>query len=284
MVLNLAARPSDPFRDFCQWDYTPARPAAPGDLRQAALLAAVLAQQPKADRLMNLMRRIQDFWGRFNTVWGLKSTNAGPELELYFYDYARTDRRIRLNDFVKAFPDLFAQDFSLPEEIPFFMASVEVPLAAARTIAEIDLYTDGTGGTMSAGLCQVWNGQSLRLKNHYRFYKSPQDAVAILSDLANGVRTRALHSLPRFLHPGTWTEQIYVIAEKQETDSIYLSRIGVDQSLELARLAGLHSEILSTLQCLRDGLARYLFDIGIDYTVTSGGAPDIRKVGIYGLL
>ncbi len=42
--LNLEARPSDPFRDSCQWDHAPARPVATGDLREGAVLSAVLAQ------------------------------------------------------------------------------------------------------------------------------------------------------------------------------------------------------------------------------------------------
>jgi hypothetical protein len=278
--LRLDARPSDPFRDFCQWDYTPARPAAQGDLRQAALLAAVLERLPEGARLLGLMRRIQSFWGLFNTVWGLKSAAGGPELELYFYDYARTHRRKRLTDFVHAFPDLFAAGSAVPEDLPFFMASIDIPLAhASDRIASVDLYTDGTGGTVSAGICHRWDGQSLHQKNHYRFYRSPADLRAIEADLQE-----SQGHLPAMLRPATWAEQIYVVAQKEQGDGVYLSRLGIDQTLGLTSAMGLHPEILSALRNLRDRLTRHLFDVGVDHTLTERGTPEIRKVGLYGLL
>jgi hypothetical protein len=96
------------------------------------------------------MLRVQIFWDRFNTVWGLKSAGkAAPELEFYFYDYARTNRSIPLDDSVSAVADLFAQDFSVLQVVAFFTASVEVPMTrAAPKIDEIDLYTDGIGGAL----------------------------------------------------------------------------------------------------------------------------------------
>jgi hypothetical protein len=278
--LRLDARPSDPFRDFCQWDYTPARPAAQGDLRQVALLAAVLGRLPDGARLLDLIRRIQGFWGLFNTVWGLKSAAAGLELELYFYDYARTRRRIRLTDFVHAFPDLFGAGLRVPEDLPFFMASIDIPLAnATDRNSSVDLYTDGTGGTVSAGICQLWDGHSLLKKNHYRFFRSPADLSAILADL-NSTQT----DLPAVLRPALWGEQIYVTAQKALGDGVYLSRLGIDQTLELIAALRHSLEILSTLRDLRIPLARHLFDVGVDYTVKEDGSPEIRKVGIYGLL
>lgn len=274
MALRLSPRPSDPFRDFCQWDYAPARPPAPGDLRQAALLDAVLKANPETRPTLDLLRRIQDFRGLFDTVWGLKSAAGRLELELYFYDYARAGRRLPMTSFVAAFPDLFAPDFTVPDALDYFMASVELPLeAGAPPVAQVDLYTDGSGGTISAGVCHAWDGHSLRRKNLYRFYQSERDRAALLDDLGN-------RALPGFVRPGLWNEQIYVVAPKAQSEAVYLSRLEIDPSLALAQEAGLDARILAPLRTLRAPLSRHLFDIGIDV----GPGCRITKVGIYGLM
>ncbi len=286
----LHSRPSDPARDFCQWPYDPPGPPAPQALRQSAILFQALAMMPNGPALLAMVLRIRAFWGRFNTVWGLKSADGQLGLELYFYDYDRAERRTKISAFLRAFPDLFAPGFTLDEAIPFFMFSIEFNsgeaglFAAGTPLTTLDLYTDGFGGTASAGLCHAWDGVDLKLKNVYRFYDSHPDRAEIISAMAASARSSQIKNMPAELCPGAWQEQIFVFAQKQFSDCVYFSRIDIQATQALCARFGFPPEIVGFLANQKTNLAHHLFDVGIDYIVSSAGVAMPAKAGLYGLL
>ena len=290
MPNTIQSRPSDPARDFCQWPYDPPLQPAPGALRQSAILFHALTLMPNAPALLAVVLRIRAFWGRFNTVWGLKSADGRLGLELYFYDYDRAERRTKISSFLNAFPDLFAPSFTIDDGIPFFMCSIELNaedsgLLEARThMTTIDLYTDGFGGTTSAGLCHAWDGVSLTLKNIYRFYESHPDRAEITSAMAASARTSQIKKLPPELCAGAWQEEIFVFAQKRTSDCVYFSRIKIQAVRDLCAKFAFPPEIIGFLADQDANLAHHLFDVGIDYTVSSGGDALPAKAGLYGLL
>jgi hypothetical protein len=286
----IQSRPSDPARDFCQWPYDPPATLAPNALRQSAILFHALALMPNGPALLAIVLRIRAFWGRFNTVWGLKSTHGDLGLELYFYDYDRAERQTKISTFLRAFPDLFAPSFTIEDAIPFFMCSIEFNaedaglLAAGKPLTTLDLYTDGFGGTTSAGLCHAWDGVNLTLKNIYRFYDSRPDRAEITSAMAASARTSRIKNIPPELCPGAWQEEIFVFAQKRSSDCVYFSRINIQVTHELCAKFAFSPEIVRFLANQKANLAHHLFDVGIDYTVSSGGAALPAKAGLYGLL
>ena len=286
----IQSRPSDPARDFCQWPYDPPGTHAPNALRQSAILFHALALMPNGPALLEIVLRIRAFWGRFNTVWGLKSADGQLGLELYFYDYDRAERQPRISAFLLAFPDLFAPSFTVDDAIPFFMFSIEFnggdagPFAAGTPLTTLDLYTDGFGGTASAGLCHAWDGNSLKLKNIYRFYDSHPDRAEIISAMAASARSSQIKDMPPELCPGAWQEQIFVFAQKQSSDCVYFSRISIQATLALCAKFAFPPEIVGFLANQKVNLAHHLFDVGIDYTVSSAGVALPAKAGLYGLL
>lgn len=283
------SRPSDPARDFCQWPYDQPQPPTSGALRQSAILFRALDLMPDGPALLPILQRIRAFWGRFNTVWGLKSAAGRLGIELYFYDYDRSDRKIRIETFVKAFPDLFAPPFMINDTIPFFMCSVEfdatpdVEPGKRLPLNSLDLYTDGVGGTISAGLCHAWDGTSLTLKNIYQFFDSRLHRTEITKAMAASARSSQI-ALPSELSPGAWQEEIFVFAQKRTSDCVYFSRIRMQAVLELCAHFGFSSDLLGYLKAEQSNLAHHLFDVGIDYTLSASGAPVPAKVGLYGLL
>lgn len=274
-----AARPSDPYRDFCLWDYDPVTTPGPGALRQSALLERSLALAPDAPGLARLFGQIRDAWGRFNTVWGVKWTALGPTWEFYFYDYARRDRRLGVADLMRAVPGLFPPGFAAPDDLPYFMFSVELGPAQGRPgappLAEVDLYLPGTGGTVSAGVAHAWNGRALRRKNSYEFFQSAADRAAILA------RLEAFGPLPGWLMPGVWGEEVFVLSEKPASRACYLSRVPVAAARALCMQTDVPAAMTDALTEAGHGAQR--FDLGFDM-VDGPKGPRIVKVGLYGIL
>lgn len=283
----LLSRPSDPSRDFCQWPYSPAATPAPGALRQSAILFHALTLMPDGPALLATVLRIRAFWGRFNTVWGLKFADGRLGLELYFYDYERAGRQTKVSAFLRTFPDLFAPSFTLDDAVPFFMFSIEFDAerpSAPAPLTTLDLYTDGFGGTTSAGLCHAWDGTSLTFKNIYRFYDSNLDRAEILAAMAASARTSQIKTMPPEFCPGACQEEIFVFAQKRSSDCVYFSRIGIEATLNLCAKLQIHPALLEYMTRQKLNLAHHLYDVGIDYTVSPAGIPQPAKVGLYGLL
>lgn len=251
----------DLFRDFCQWDYAPPVPPAQGTLRQAAVLWQSLAPLPYGDALMRLFHSIRDCIGPFGTVWGIKSGPAGLSWELYFYDYDRADRRIGLSALSDCLPGMFAAGLTDADRWPWFMASIEFDGATVATgrIAEVDLYFEADGGTISAGLSEVWDGRTRRPKNDYRFYRSIEDRDLLLQDLAD------VPPLPAPVTPGRHGEEIFVVSRKAASSAAYVSRVGIDGTIAFVDEAGFDPALVRFLRHHRRALTPYLFDLGIDY-------------------
>lgn len=284
MHKGTAARPGDPARDFCQWPYERPCPPGPAALRQSALLFDAVARWPNGARMLDLLAQVKDHFGPFNTVWGLKSTGDGGalDLELYFYDYDRSDRGHTLREVTRALPDLLPLSVQDLDAVPFFMWSVEFR-ADGVAPAQIDLYTDGFGGTASGGICHVWDGRGLSLKNLYHFFETAEDGAQIMAALASSARTARLMPGPDWLTPGAWGEQIFVFAQKRASDAVYLSRLPIDATLVLCKEAGFPTWLTAIMAAQRDALIHHLWDVGLDY-VNDGGKARLVKAGLYGLL
>jgi hypothetical protein len=277
------SRPSDPSRDFCQWPYDSPTPPAIGALRQSAVLLHALEGCRSGSDLIALMGKIRAVFGRFNTVWGLKTTGDGVlGLELYFYDYDRTDRAISLAEAAQRLPELFPIGIGNLDQVPFFMWSIEVALDQP-TPNGLDVYTDGFGGTASGGICHAWNGTTLELKNTYHFFETNSDLDEINNAMTASARTSPILPLPNWMAPRRWGEGIFVFAQKRHTDAIYLSRIRTDAAIALCQKTGFPPRVTDYLGDNRDALNHHLWDFGLDYEAVSG-APVLRKSGLYGLL
>lgn len=272
-------RTGDLFRDFCLWDYDPVAAPGPGTLRQSAFLGASLSRIPEGVALAQVFGRIRDHWGAFQTVWGVKSGPMGLSWELYFYDYDRADRRLGIAALVDCLPELCAPALSGADALPWFMMSVEfdATTVTGRGIPSVDLYFEGEGGTISAGLSEVWDGQTRQPKNDYRFYRSREDRAAILQDLAG------VPQMPNPLAPGRYGEEVFVISRKSHSSAVYFSRADAAATLRFARETGFDPVLCDALQDDLPGYAPYLFDLGVDYAPAPQGPGTIRRSAIYGV-
>lgn len=267
-------QPGDLFRDFCLWDYRPVTPPDADTLRHSAFLAASLDLAPHGRAVADAFGRIRDRWGAFHTVWGIKSAPTGLSWELYFYDYDRADRRHGIAALADCLPGLCAPNLAAADEWPWFMFSVEFNAATVTGggIPSVDLYFEGDGGTISAGLSEVWDGKTRTPKNDYRFYRSGPDRAQVLRDLTG------MPPLPTPLEPGRYGEEVFVISRKSHSSAVYFSRATAEATVRFARENGFHPGLTETLAAEQSRYAPYLFDLGVDY-----GPEGLRRSAIYGV-
>jgi hypothetical protein len=281
----LKARASDPARDFCQWPYDRPNAPSPLALRQSSILFKALSYRPDGAQVASLLTKVCQYYGRFNTVWGLKTacdTHDAMSIELYFYDYDRASRLRPLAHVANALPDLLPVCPGDLDRVPYFMWSVEFP-ADGSPASQIDIYTDGFGGTTSGGVCHAWDGQQLTLKNLYHFFDAKQDGEDIQSALANSARTSRLLPLPSEFQPGAWEEKIFVFAQKKTSDAIYFSRLPTWSAIPLTKYLSFPVWLSEYMEEAQAELSHHLWDIGLDY-VNKAGLARPMKAGIYGLL
>jgi hypothetical protein len=266
--------PSDKFRDFCLWDYDPVVPPQPDTLRQSAFLAASLDMVSQGPAVAEAFGRIRHRWGAFETVWGIKSAPTGLSWELYFYDYDRDARRTGIAALAACLPGLCPPNLAAADEWPWFMFSVEFDAhtLAGRGIPSVDLYFEGQGGTISAGVSAIWDGKTRTPKNDYRFYRSGPDRAQILRDLTD------LPPLPAPLTPGRYDEEVFVISRKSHSSAVYFSRADAAATLRFAHETGFHPGLTAILAQDLPRLAPYRFDLGVDYS-----AEGLRRSAIYGV-
>ncbi|MGB0497336.1 MAG: hypothetical protein ACPGID_03270 [Rubricella sp.] len=279
------ARPSDPHRDYCLWDYEPPQSRLPGALRTSALLYQSFAWAGVSERMIALTDAIRGCLGPFNTVFGVKWAGGRMSWEFYVYDYARQERRVSLKTFSEALKPHLRLPACLPDQQPYFMFSIEVDEAvlAAGKLDLIDIYIGIPGATVSAGMCYGVTDEAVELRNLYHFYDAARDGEAILHNLYSSIHVPPDVPPERFLWPEMQGVQTIVVGTKRFNDGLYFSRISVEQLLFGLRRLEFPAPIVTYLEENRDRFAHYLFDLGYDYLV-EGDAVKPIKGSFYGLL
>lgn len=269
------ARLHDCSRDFCLWDYRPPSRPAPDGIRGVSLLYAAASTCSDAEALAQLVANLRALLGDFATVWGLKWLDGSLSAEFYFYDYRRTERQVSLERIAQAFAPLADVEVWVDEAIPYFMASVEVPLSAGgarHTVEVADIYIgnpDETG--ISSGLCYEAGPGGIRLKNLYYFFDAQSSWDAVLAKAACSAHIPMGSVDCSAIFPDWLREaQVAVVANKPLNDGAYFSRIGVDALIRFLREFSYPAELVDFAITNRDQLSHLLFDVGYDYRVADG--------------
>lgn len=281
------AGPGDKYRDYCLWDYAPLKPAA-GKLRQSSLLWQSFLALNAPPRLRAMCEALRQGLGPFETVWGVKRIGDRFSWELYFYDYARLDRRVsieRVLDILRPFaPSLL----SLPGARPYFMFSIDLDAElgeGGRGIDELSVYLGNPDTAVSSGICyQLTAGGRLRLDNLYYFFDAHEHWDQIVAKVAASVHLD-LRGLPieQILWPEMRDCGVIVVANKKFNDGVYFSRISVDQLIVFLDRLGWPAEIRDFVRANRDRLDHLLYDVGVDYRMIDGQI-EVIKSAYYGIV
>ena len=282
-----AARPSDPALDFCLWPYDP--PAAPhaGSLAGVNLLYVAAADAGCLPAYSGMVANLRATLGDFRTVWGLKWNGEASSCEFYFYDYERLERATPFSRIAAAFAPHCAVAVPVDDAIPYFMVSLEAPMAAHGFPARVesaDIYIGNPGSRVSSGICYLVDAAGTELKNFYFFF----DARSEWDDIVAKAGCSALTPLASFplddvLPPWLRDCRVIVVANKRRHDAVYFSGIGIAQLIRFLRHFGYPPGLIAYAERQAPNLAHLCFDVGFDYRM-EGGRLVTLKSGFYNVL
>ncbi|MGD8349999.1 MAG: hypothetical protein PVI79_12205 [Gammaproteobacteria bacterium] len=279
------ATDGETFFDFCLWEYTPVT-AFEGKLRPASLLFQSFDYTGIDLRAFELVEAIRDKFGVSNTVWGIKKFGKDIFWEFYFYDYRKRERRrsvAKFKDIVHPFADC---EVPLDEDTAYFMFSIDIDEAlvtGSRDLDEIHIYIGNTGSTISSGIAYSVKAGGIRLENLYYFFDAKEQKGEIANKAASSAYFQDTRTdIRQIIWPELRDCGVIVVANKQNNDSVYFSRINVDQFIYFLRRMDYPDEICRFIEEHRAELDHLLYDVGFDYRMEDNRLV-ILKSGYYGI-
>lgn len=277
------SRRASPYRDFCLWPYEPAAPAAPDAADGAALLLLLAEAAGARDAWAAIVAGLRRRLGPHETVWGLKWDGAALSAELYFYDYARLQRRTGLAEARAALDEVLAPGIELDPAIPYFMVSLDLPMrpAGRAPLAAVDVYVGNPGSAVSSGLCYRHDATGSELKNLYFFFDRARGFAEFEAKLGCSAQV-PLGRLDRAVVAPDWLTdcRTVVAANKRRADAVYFSGIGVPALARFTRDFGWPAPLRDALADALPRFAHLRFDVGFDYAL-QGGAVVRGKSSLY---
>ena len=275
----------DHFFDFCLWEYKPVVPYE-NKFRSASLLFHSFEAMDANENIFELVQAIRKGFGILNTVWGVKKLGDDIRWEFYFYDYRRRDRErsiTRLLDMTRPFTRC---GIKANESLHYFMFSIDIDddlVSGSTELKEIHMYMDNLGSTVSSGICYLLTSIGTRLENFYFFFDAIKEQRAIVEKImcSAHIDTTKIR-MDQILWPELRDCRVIVVANKQQNDSVYFSRINVDQLIFFLKKMSYPIEITSFMEENRLRLDHLLYDVGIDYRM-DGNDLVILKSGYYGI-
>lgn len=281
------SRPSDQSLDFCLWPYRPPKTATDDALRTSALLYKSFEAADLGPEMGALTDAIRNAWGRFATVWGMKWGATGPSWEFYFYDYERADRKHGITDFLAATKGHLDCALTPDDALPYFMFSVEIEPRhlTGAPLEQIDIYMGNPGSTVSSGICYGLTDAGYEMRNFYFFFNALREAPQIRDKLTESVHLPVTKvNLDDLLWPDMAGVETIVIANKQNRDGLYFSRIRAAQLAHFLTKLNFPQELQDFLAEHHDALDHHLYDVGWDFTCLPTGQVIPTKGSFYGLL
>ncbi len=281
------ARAEDPALDFCLWPYDAPAPVHAGSLAGVNLLYAASAEAGCADAYRAAAAGLRKALGAFRTVWGVKWNGASLSTEFYFYDYSRLERTASFARIARAFAPVADVTAPVDDNVPYFMASLELPMTRAAwpaRVTEADIYIGNPGSQVSSGICYQVGPAGAELKNFYFFFDARAEWDAITAKAACSAQV----PLPEFLldevlPPYLRDCRVVVIANKRRHDAAYFSGIGIAQLIAFLKQFNYPRALIDYAEREQKNLAHLSFDVGFDYRL-EGDRLVTAKSSFYNVL
>jgi hypothetical protein len=177
-------------------------------------------------------------------------------------------------------------EVSLAETFPYFMFSLDLDHAVARSERPIDvihMYVGNPGSAVSSGIAYGVRADSTTLENFYFFF----DAQTELAQAARKIETSGVVDFTRVALDSVLLPQLrdcrtLCVANKRSHDCIYFSGVDVGQLLWFLEWLQYPSQTIAFVRQHRDRLDHLLFDVGFDYAMR-GDSICVLKSGYYGV-
>jgi hypothetical protein len=277
--------PSDAkYRNYCSWEYAPLA-RGEGKLRPSALLYFAISRETHRDFLCDAIAEIQATHGLFDSVYGIKRVENRWKLEIYIYDYDRTQRRRSWTRLFGRDPQVLKSSIEVRESVPYFMFSFDLDEKVASNDGRVDtahLYIGNPGSIVSSGIAYKQNASGLALENFYFFFDARSQQEEIRDKMTESVfwdvdteRIKEL-LLDDLKHCDT-----ICLANKPQCDTAYFSGIDIQQLIRFCQWQQYPQSFLEFLLANKFQLDHLKYDVGVDYCWEKGHL-NCLKSGIYG--
>lgn len=279
------AEAGDTYYDFMLWEYAPVAPAA-RKLRTASLLFHSFDVAGIDSRALDWVQTIRQGIGDLNTVWGVKKLGSRLAWEFYFYDYRRRERQRSMTRLLEIIRPFAGCSVPVNENLPYFMFSIDIDerlMSGSRDVDELHMYIGNAGSTVSSGICYSLKESGTRLENFYYFFDPKIEMDKIIGKAGCSAyfdETRA--GLDQLLWHELHNCNIIILANKQNSDGVYFSRVNIDQLIFFLKRMAYPAEICRFIEDHRAELDHQLYDVGFDYRM-EGDKVVVLKSGYYGL-
>lgn len=280
----LRTQSGDRYFDYCLEPYAPRRPPA-GKLRSENLLWHALRLAGVESAFEAPLRALQASLGRDMIVWGIKHDGARFFFELYIYDPQHEEPRARYAGLQETLAPWLRLTPSPSPAIPTMMVSFDLDdaVAGSGVIEEANLYLTGT--PRHEGRSYAARGDTLELRNHYRFLEPKREVDQVLALLRSSafIDYREPRTLAQVLIPELFACKRICVAKKRACDGLYFSGVDVDQLLFALRRFAWPSAFTTLVQNVVADLDHLYFDVGVDVAQPNGEIT-YPKTSIYGTL
>ena len=271
--------------DFCLWEYKALTPCD-NKLSSSNLLFDSFEVAGLNERIFDLIQAIREGMGISHTVWGLKQLGKNIAWEFYFYDYRRRERERSITKLLDVIRPFIRCEIKPNENYHYFMFSIDIDnnlISRTRALEEIHMYIGNPGSTVSSGICYLLTKGGTKLENFYFFFDAKKEMDEIMSKTACSahIDTTQIH-IDQILWPEMRDCRVIVVANKQNNDSAYFSRINVDQLIFFLKRMNYPETLVSFIEENRSKLDHLQYDVGYDYKM-EGKDLIILKSGYYGI-
>ena len=278
------AAAGDEFFNYCLWPYQPSAPHA-GKFRAVNLLFHSFAVAGADERCFEIVRLIRETIGLGRTVWGVKQIGDKIAWEFYFYDYRRRERERSISKVLDAIRPLIRCPISPNENLPYFMFSFDIDselVSGARDLSEIHLYIGNVGSAVSSGISYALRPTETVLEIFYFFFDPSRQRTEIIAKVCCSAQIDSTAAdVDKILWPELMQCKTVCVANKQRSDCVYFSGIGVDQLLAFLQKMNYRADLVAFVSDNRSRLDHLQFDVGLDYRMVDGDVQ-IIKTGYYG--
>lgn len=272
------------YRNYCSWDYEPLSDGR-GKLRPSALLYLVIASDPHRKFLCEAIAEIQAAHGLFESVYGVKRVGHRWSLEVYIYDYQRTNRLRSWTNLFHKKSGVLSSSVDVRESTPYFMFSFDLDHQVAENLGRIDtahLYIGNPGSLVSSGIAYRQDASGTTLENFYFFFDAKTEQSKIVDKMTESAFWDVqLDELDKILVPELKGCDTICLANKPQCDTVYYSGIDVRQLIYFCQWQDYPQRFIEFLIANAFQLDHLKYDVGVDYRWRKGEL-ELLKSGIYG--
>lgn len=236
--------------------------------------------------MFDFVQAIRQGFGISRTVWSVKQLGDDLKWEFYFYDYRRRERERSITKLLDIINPFVRCGIKANENFHYFMFSIDISnelISGAKELEEIHMYIGNPGSTVSSGICYSLSKDEMRLENFYFFFEAKKQLDEVIKKVFCSAHIDStVIDIDRILWPEMIDCGVIVVANKQHNDSVYFSRIHVDQLVFFLKRMRYPRQLVSFIEENKSKLDHLLYDVGYDYRM-EGRNLKILKSGYYGI-